>query len=82
MIAVGRSVKEMTLCAIFLDKACRAQLRLAQSGLAHSHPEPGEMDKKRKNIYPRRAIDNFWDYYNRRLDRLEGTSGAPRGEQR
>ena len=70
----------MTLCAIFLDKAARAQLRLAESGLAHSHPDKAEVDKKRKNIYPRRAIDNFWDYYNRRLDRIEaGTTGREGG---
>jgi L-fuculose-phosphate aldolase len=76
VVAVGRTVKEMTLCAIFLDKACRAQLRLAESGLAHSHPDKAEVDKKRKNIYPRRALDNFWEYYNRRLDRIEGGRGA------
>ena len=65
----------MTLCAIFLEKACRAQLRLAASGLKHSPPPAAEVEKKRKNIYPRRAVDNFWDYYNRRLDRIEGYQG-------
>jgi len=43
-------------------------------------PPADEVEKKRKNIYPRRAIDNFWDYYNRRLDRLEGTLGVDKGE--
>lgn len=79
-LSVGRSVKEMTLCSIFLEKACRAQLRLAASGLKHSPPPADEVEKKRKNIYPRRAIDNFWDYYNRRLDRVEGKVG--KGEMR
>jgi len=74
MACVGRTVKEMTLCAVFLEKACRAQLRLAQSGLRHTAPEPDEVERKRRNIYPRRAIDNFWDYYNRRLDRIERRS--------
>jgi len=80
ILSVGRTVKEMTLCAIFLEKACRAQLRLAASGLKHTPPPADEVEKKRKNIYPRRAIDNFWDYYNRRLDRLEGTLGVDKGE--
>jgi len=62
----------MTLCAIFLEKACRAQLRLGASGFKYSPPPADEVDKKRKNIYPKRAVDNFWDYYNRRLDRIEG----------
>ena len=80
ILSVGRTVKEMTLCAIFLEKACRAQLRLAASGLKHSPPPAKEVEKKRNNIYPPRAVDNFWDYYNRRLDRLEGL--AQKGEVR
>src|SRR5438046_348271 len=80
IVSVGCTVKEMTLCAIFLEKACRAQLRLTASGLKHTPPPADEVEKKRKNIYPRRAIDNFWDYYNRRLDRLEGTLGVDKGE--
>jgi L-fuculose-phosphate aldolase len=80
ILSVGRSVKEMTLCAIFLEKACRAQLRLGASGFKYSAPPPDEVEKKRKNIYPKRAIDNFWDYYNRRLDRIEG--GKHEGEVR
>ena len=44
------------------------------SGFKYSAPPADEVEKKRKNIYPKRAIDNFWDYYNRRLDRLEGNT--------
>ncbi len=71
MCVVGADVKQMTLAAIFLEKACRAQIILAQSGLKHSAPPKAEIDKKRKTIYPVRAQNNFWDYYNRRLDRKE-----------
>lgn len=71
MAVVGKTVKEMTLAAVFLEKACRAQLTLAASGFKHTAPDKAEVDRKRKNIYPRRAVDNFWDYYNRRLDRVE-----------
>ncbi len=75
---VGRDVKEMTLAAVFLEKACRAHLALAASGLKHSAPPKAEVDKKRKTIYPVRAVNNFWDYYNRRLDRVEGRDPARR----
>ncbi len=78
MVVAGATVKDMTLAAIFLEKACRAQLELAKTGLKYSAPEAAEVDRKRKNIYPRRARDNFWDYYNRKLDRVEGAS--PRRE--
>ena len=73
MACIGKTVKDLTLCAVFLERACRAQLELAMTGLKHSAPEKTEIDKKRKTIYPQRAVDNFWDYYNRRLDRVEGT---------
>lgn len=66
------TIKETTLAGIFLEKACRAQIQLAQTGLSHSYPDAAEIEKKRRTIYPQRAIDNFWDYYNRLLDRSEG----------
>ena len=36
-------------------------------------PGPEEIAQKRLTIYPPRAVDNFWQYYNRKLDRTEGT---------
>jgi L-fuculose-phosphate aldolase len=69
---VGQTVKEATLAGIFLEKAARAQLTLAASSLGYSHPGPAEIHQKRQTIYPSRAIDNFWQYYNRKLDRVEG----------
>jgi L-fuculose-phosphate aldolase len=70
---VGQSVKEATLAGVFLERAARAQLALAASSLDHSHPEAAEIHQKRQTIYPPRAVDNFWQYYNRKLDRMEAT---------
>jgi L-fuculose-phosphate aldolase len=68
---VGATVKEATLAGVFLERAARAQLALASSGLACSHPDAAEIHQKRQTIYPPRAVDNFWRYYNRKLDRAE-----------
>jgi len=68
---VGPSVKEATLAGAFLERAARAQLTLAASGLPHSYPDAAEIHKKRQTIYPPRAVDNFWQYYSRKLDRVE-----------
>ena len=46
---------------------------LAASGLKHSYPAPVEIRQKRLTIYPHRAVENFWQYYNRKLDRVEGS---------
>jgi ribulose-5-phosphate 4-epimerase/fuculose-1-phosphate aldolase len=70
---VGTDVREATLAGIFLEKAARVQLTLAASGLGHSHPGAGEVREKRLTIYPDRAVENFWQYYNRKLDRAEGS---------
>jgi L-fuculose-phosphate aldolase len=71
---VGSDVREATLAGIFLERAARAQLALAASGLGHSYPDAGEIRQKRLTIYPDRAVENFWQYYNRKLDRAEGSS--------
>lgn len=69
---VGTGVKEATLAGVFLERAARAQLTLAASGLPHAYPDDAEIHQKRLTIYPPRAVDNFWQYYNRKLDRNEG----------
>lgn len=68
---VGPTVKEATLAGVFLERAARAQLTLAASSLAHSYPDAAEIHQKRQTIYPPRAVENFWQYYNRKLDRVE-----------
>jgi L-fuculose-phosphate aldolase len=77
---VGPDVREVTLAGIFLEKAARVQLTLAASGLGHSYPEADEIRQKRLTIYPDRAVENFWQYYNRKLDRVEDgmpSQGSP-----
>lgn len=69
---VGPSVKEATLAGVFLERAARVQLALAASGIPHYHSAPAEIEQKHQTIYPPRAVENFWQYYNRKLDRLEG----------
>jgi L-fuculose-phosphate aldolase len=70
---VGSDVREVTLAGIFLEKAARVQLTLAASGLGYSYPDADEIRQKRLTIYPDRAVENFWQYYNRKLDRVEGS---------
>jgi L-fuculose-phosphate aldolase len=76
---VGSDVREVTLAGIFLEKAARVQLTLAASGLEHSYPDADEIRQKRLTIYPDRAVENFWQYYNRKLDRVEGSMSAKDG---
>jgi L-fuculose-phosphate aldolase/molybdate transport system substrate-binding protein len=67
----GRNVRDATLAGIFLEKASAFQLALAASGLPYDPPDAEESVEKNRRIYPERARDNYWMYFNRKLDRLE-----------
>lgn len=68
---VGRNVRDATLAGIFLEKAAAFQLALLASGLPYDPPDAAESVEKNRRIYPERARDNYWMYFNRKLDRLE-----------
>lgn len=69
---VGESVRDATLAGIFLEKAAKMQVHVEMTGLPHERPDHQEILKKRADIYPERARNNFWWYFNRKLARLEG----------
>lgn len=68
---VGATVKDVTLAGIFLEKAAKFQLALSASGHAYVEPPNEETQQKIETIYPERARNNFWMYFNRKLDRFE-----------
>lgn len=68
---VGRDVKEAMLSGIFLEQAAQFQLSLAASGLPYQAPAYDETVEKHEVIYPERAKNNFWMYFNRKLDLQE-----------
>lgn len=67
----GIDIEEATLIGIFLEKACKAQLALGASGIAYRYSEPTELEHKRAQLMTRPLIENFWQFYNRELDRGE-----------
>ncbi|MEU2599037.1 class II aldolase/adducin family protein [Streptomyces hirsutus] len=69
---VGADVKDALLSGIFLEKAAKFQLDLASSGLEHDRPDHDETVEKNRRIYPERARQNYWMYFNRTLDAHEG----------
>lgn len=68
----GSSVEHATLMGIFLEKACRAQLEIAASGLPWS-PLPTEVEAARRSqIMTQVHIDHCWQFYCRKLEALTG----------
>ncbi|MEI6038860.1 MAG: class II aldolase/adducin family protein [Actinomycetes bacterium] len=78
---VGSTVEEATLAGVFLEKASKMQVTLLSMGLPFTAPDSQEMYEKRLTIYPDRAKKNFWDYYNRKLDRSEGNEQQAKFQQ-
>lgn len=74
---VGETVRDATLAGIFLEKAARMQVTIQSTGLPYERPDHQEILKKRADIYPERARNNFWFYFNRKLARLEGRTPEP-----
>lgn len=68
---VGVNARDALLSGIFLEWSCRAQLELAASGSAGEPPSQEETREKHRVIYPDRARNNYWMYFNRKLDRTE-----------
>ena len=68
---VGETVQDVTLGGVFLERACKFHMTLAVSGFDYRLPPQEETDFKLEEIYRPKARNNFWNYYNRRLDRLE-----------
>lgn len=68
VVTAGGSIEEATLLAIFLEKAARMQSLAGTFGpIVWTDPE--EAAAKRDRIYHPRAMENFWEYYRRKLER-------------
>ncbi len=71
---VGHSLKEAVVHGIFIEEACRMQLALSSGSLAFSGPAPDDTYNRRFDPSGNGTspyIDNFYDYYDRRLTRNE-----------
>ena len=68
VVTVGVSIEEATLLAIFLEKAALMQSLAASFG-PFEWTDPKEAAEKRERIYHPRAMQTFWEYYRRKLER-------------
>jgi len=64
---VGTTIREATLVGIFLEKAVRAHVTIAQTGFRYSWPTAEDAREKRAQTRTPRGIDNYWAYLERHL---------------
>lgn len=72
IVAVGRDVKEATVAAVLLERACAQQLLTGSAGGWPSWSSEDESLAKREHIYHDAAVTAVWDYLVRQLPAGEG----------
>jgi len=75
----GTSVEHATCVGIFLEKACKAQLAGASSGLPFEMPTPETRRKRHSQIMTPVHWEHSWSFFCRKLERL--TAAAPDGRK-
>lgn len=73
----GGDVRELLLCGIFLEWSAKFQIDLESSRAKFDIPDHAETLEKHSRIYPEPAKENYWKYFNRKLDRHEGRKPQP-----
>ena len=68
----GTSVEHATMMGIFLEKACKAQLAIAASGLPWSPLDARVEEERRKQIMTPIHIEHCWRYYVRKMQAQSG----------
>lgn len=77
MTTCGATIADAALSAIFLEKACNAEIVAAATGLSWSGPDAKDLlpgGAARLEVNPRLSSD-FWSYFGRRLDAYEKQNG-------
>jgi L-ribulose-5-phosphate 4-epimerase len=69
IVAAGVDVVEATMAAVLLDRACRAQLDVLQTGRSYRWTSDEEALAKRRNCYPRTLLEQGYSYLARQVGR-------------
>lgn len=67
IVTVGRDVREATVVAVILERACQQQILTASAGGWPAWSLPEESLAKRGHIYHDAAVASVWDYLARQL---------------
>jgi L-fuculose-phosphate aldolase len=69
LVTAGSDVVEATMAAVLLDRACRMQLEVLQTGRPYRWTPDDEARVKRTHVYPRRLLEQGYAYLARKAAR-------------
>jgi L-fuculose-phosphate aldolase len=67
-LVVGKSIREATVLAILLERACKLQLMAEALKIPYSVSSPEDVLGKKNFIYEDTAIKSYWDYCVRKVN--------------
>ncbi len=76
IVTVGRNIKEATVLALLLERACAVQLAIPSGASIDASPDD-DVAQKNQFIFSDAAIATYWDYYRRRLSRASMATQLP-----
>lgn len=71
LVTAGGSIAEAVMTAVVLERACRVQLLAEMAGGPRAWTDPVEAEIKKQRIYHPGAMERAFEYYVRRVRRLE-----------
>lgn len=81
IVTVGTTIREATIAALLLERA--AELELMVAGQSESSPSPdADVPAKQKFIFDPVAMRTYWDYYSRKVVRIEAGRQLSEGHRR
>lgn len=75
-LVVGKTVREVTILALLLERAARLQVIAEGSGADYAWASAGDVERKRDFIYSSTAIKAYWDYCVRRVQARQPEAAA------
>ncbi len=68
VLVVGKSLREATILALILERACKLQIIAESTGHSYSVSNDTDVKGKQDYIYGDTSIKTYWDYCVRRLE--------------
>ncbi len=73
----GTLIEMATLVGIWLERACKAPLDVAASGIDWSYPDEEAEALRNSQIWSEEHFDHSWGYYSRKLASIEAPETGP-----
>lgn len=70
VLVVGKSLREATILALILERACKLQIIAESTGHEYSISSDTDVKGKQDYIYGDTSIKTYWDYSVRRIEQL------------